>query len=295
MNYKEILETTGDFLSLDISVNGTGWFEYYKGKESYGCYSIKSKEDIGRRKEYIEWLKTLIGNKEYNVIYLEDSIQGQNYQTNKKLIELNTIPLDLMLYHQIKECPIVKVLGIVWQKQLKLLSNSTPKEYERKLIVQEILNSLGFSISVEEAKALGGTKADCNQDIYDALGMSLAMITTSKSNNNIITENTQSKKVQTDISKGYNYQQYRNLEEMEKDVQKRISRKKKKENKIIRHLKYEDSYKDLKTQFKLFVEEQGDRGIIEIETPLNKVGTLMVTQGFDITKDYIYFTVERKN
>lgn len=236
----------------------------------------------------------MIGDKEYDVIYIEDSIQGENYQTNKKLIELNTIPLDLMIYKQIHECTIVKVLGVVWQKQLKRLGGITPKKYERKLIVQEILNSLGFQVSVAEAKALGGTKEDCNQDIYDALGMSLAMITTSNmkySTDTLI----QDMKIQSDISKGYNYKQYSSFEEMHRDVQKRISRKKKKENKVIKHLKYESSYKDLKTQFKVFVEEQGDRGIIEIETHLNKVGILMVTKGFDITEDYIYFTVERKN
>lgn len=290
VKYTDILEKMPNFLSLDISVKSTGWVEWYNKKLTYGCYHIESQTNRQRREEYSKFLRGLIKDKHYEAIYVEDCIGGENYATNRILIELNVIVEDLMMYGFIPESPVERQLASVWENKLKLLSMRNPLPLLKpKEMTQLLLNDLGFKVSEVEAKAVGGTKKDSNQDIYDAMGMAIATTLKDTKSNNV----TKISKLHVDLSKGYKITQYITKAAMLEAALRKQKRARSTRN--IKILDYDNKYKNMQLQFREHIlESNNDKDYYCVTTPLNKVGAMAITKDFDISKDEVYFMVERR-
>ena len=58
-----------------------------------------------------------------------------------------------------------------------------------------------------------------------------------------------------------------------------------------RYIEYDNRYKNLTVQFRELIESEGtDEHIYCIHAPLNKVGSMFITAGFDLSADDVYFT-----
>lgn len=165
MSYLDILKQSFDFISLDISVHSTGWVRYKEGKLDYGTFSIQSEDDLGRRKEFKAFVKGLFGIDYYPIVYIEDVIMGTNFKTTKALIQLNSIVDDLAADGILHIDSINRVDNNHWKKYLRELAGYKPavKKEDHKIMIINCLGILGFNENVP-------------QDIYDSLGMALAII-----------------------------------------------------------------------------------------------------------------------
>ena len=97
--------------------------------------------------------------------------------------------------------------------------------------------------------------------------------------------------MKTSLDKGYKIKQYSSKDEMLEAVNKIIKRSKKKREFV--YFEYDNTYRNLLLQFKDIVYQNGDEKIFCIHAPLNKIGAMIVTQGFDLSKDDVYFTAVR--
>lgn len=166
LQYQDILKLEPTFISLDISVKSTGWVKSINGNVEWGTYTLKSEDELGRRREFRQFLIDLLGNQEYPIVFVEDVIAGTNFKTSKGLIQLNYIVDDLMDLAIIKVGKVVRVDNNRWKKYLRQVSNYKNigiKEKDIKKQIRICLNNIGF-----EEKAV--------QDIYDAVGLAVAMI-----------------------------------------------------------------------------------------------------------------------
>lgn len=166
INYKDILKLEPTFISLDISVRSTGWVNSINGNVEWGTYTLKSEDELGRRREFRQFLIDLLGSQEYPVVFVEDVIAGTNFKTSKGLIQLNYIVDDLMDLRIIKVCKITRVDNNRWKKYLRQVSNYRNigiKEKDVKKHIILCLHNMDF-------------KEEVVQDINDAMGLAVAMI-----------------------------------------------------------------------------------------------------------------------
>lgn len=165
LNYKDFLKLEPTFISLDISVRSTGWVKSINGNVEYGTYTLKAQDEMGRRKEFKEFLINLIADNKIPVVFVEDVIAGTNFLTTKGLIQLNSIVDDLKEYGLIDVEKIKRIDNKKWKKYLKSASNydGDIKKEEDKQLIRNCMNCLGFNENIK-------------QDIYDALGMAIAVI-----------------------------------------------------------------------------------------------------------------------
>lgn len=283
-----------DFISLDISVQSTGWVSWYNKELTYGCYGMKSTVSYDRRKEFSEFLINLIGDKDYKMYFVEDVIRSENFKTERILIELNGVIENLIMYGITAEKPVYRKLASVWENEIKNLYDGVLKIATPKETTQMILNSLGFELTPERVKEVGGTKADSHYDIYDALGLAISMgafgVNTDKKGN--VANVTKPQVLHTDLSKGYKFKQFASESVMIDAAKKKCNRSRK--GKKMYCITYDTAYKNLLLQFKEFISDKGeDDAIYCITTPLNKIGAMPITKGFDISQDVVYFIAER--
>ena len=146
VSYQDILQLEPDFISLDISINSTGWVRSRDGVIDFGTYSLKSLDELDRRVEFRGFLQDLIGGYSYKRVYVEDVIAGTNFKTTKSLIQLNTIVDDMKVFDLIKVDKIIREDNNSWKKYLRQVSNyesDIKKENPKDMIVQ-CLNQIGF-------------------------------------------------------------------------------------------------------------------------------------------------------
>lgn len=164
LNYKDFLVLEPTFLSLDISVRSTGWILSIDGNITWGTKSLKAEDELGRRLEFRTFLLNLIGSTHIPVVFVEDVYGGVNFKTVKGLIQLNTIVDDLKADKLILVDDIKRMDNKKWKKYLKQAANYKQgvKKNDKDIVII-CLNELGFNLEVK-------------QDIYDALGMAVAVV-----------------------------------------------------------------------------------------------------------------------
>ena len=109
LEYTDFLKLEPTFLSLDISVRSTGWVKSLNGEVTWGTLTLKSEDELGRRKEFREFLIEILGKDYYPVIFIEDVIAGTNFKTTKGLIQLNSIIDDLKEYNLVSVGEIKRI------------------------------------------------------------------------------------------------------------------------------------------------------------------------------------------
>lgn len=174
-DYKQILAAVPSFLSLDISVRGTGWVIWYGGELTWGRYSIQAEGEVERVAEFDSWLLQLIAGRSFAYCFVEDVIQSCNFLTVRALIALNC-QLEMLIYRGEVAQPIAfhKCNNRSWKKDLRLTANmDVPTAGSEKDKVKEYLTALG--VDIDELRAGKYNKKQV-EDICDALGMALGTI-----------------------------------------------------------------------------------------------------------------------
>ena len=279
ITYDKVISKVDSFISLDISVNSTGWVRKRGDKVEWGIYHLAKGTDLSRRIEFENFLEGLMGDYQYDRVFVEDVIMGCNFETTRILILLNIAVDDLMRYKRVKQAPITRINNTVWKKHLKLLAKHDVKGQDDKLMIRETLNGIGFTADI--------------QDMYDAMGIAVAVIYVENAqiDEGILESTVMPKKVRPDISRGYTIVECKNQEDMEKKAEKLKGR-----SREIIYVNYNEHYKNVVEQVKSMIIQSGkDYAVYCIHTPLDRVGAMCVTKGFDLSRDDTYFIAYRKN
>lgn len=276
ITYLDYLKLEPTFLSLDISVRSTGWVLCLNGKVKYGTYSIESQDELGRRREFREFLIDLIGKNHIPVVIVEDVIAGTNFKTTKGLIQLNSIIDDLNEYNLVSVGEIKRIDNKKWKKYLKSASNydGDIKKEEDKILIKNCMIELGFSESVK-------------QDIYDAMGMAVAVIYRDKFLNEVSKTDTVLKK---DLKRGYTIKQF---EVLDKKSDKYLEKLKEKYNRDIENIDWSMETRDILYLFKQKINRDDyDNNIYIIKVNSMKLGVLALTKKLntDIPISYLIIT-----
>ena len=276
ITYLDYLKLEPTFLSLDISVRSTGWVLCLNGEVKYGTYSIESQDELGRRREFREFLIDLIGKNHTPVVIVEDVIAGTNFKTTKGLIQLNSIIDDLNEYNLVSVGEIKRIDNKKWKKYLKSASNydGDIKKEEDKILIKNCMIELGFSESVK-------------QDIYDAMGMAVAVIYRDKFLNEVSKTDTVLKK---DLKRGYTIKQF---EVLDKKSDKYLEKLKEKYNRDIENIDWSMESRDILYLFKQKINRDDyDNNIYIIKVNSMKLGVLALTKKLntDIPISYLIIT-----
>lgn len=276
ITYLDYLKLEPTFLSLDISVRSTGWVLCLNGEVKYGTYSIESQDELGRRREFREFLIDLIGKNYIPVVIVEDVIAGTNFKTTKGLIQLNSIIDDLNEYNLVSVGEIKRIDNKKWKKYLKSASNydGDIKKEEDKILIKNCMIELGFSESVK-------------QDIYDAMGMAVAVIYRDKFLNEVSKTDTVLKK---DLKRGYTIKQF---DVLDKKSDKYLEKLKEKYNRDIENIDWSMESRDILYLFKQKINRDDyDSNIYIIKVNSMKLGVLALTKKLntDIPISYLIIT-----
>lgn len=171
------LSVLGSGLGLDIAKNHSGVCIYkdgivkqvgfelskYDDKDSHGDYRMRL--DLKNR------LKELIGGMEFNYIIVEDVYGGENYDTVRKLIVLQTVIDELIFEGTVKCNHFYRWLKTKWFKYFKEYYPAR-KGLKSKIATQEILNYLEDSFYLTN-HSLSEREKEKNyfEDICDATAM----------------------------------------------------------------------------------------------------------------------------
>lgn len=276
IHYKDILKLEQNFISLDISVNSTGWVRSRKGVVDYGTYSLESIDELDRRVEFRGFLQELIGYYNYDRIYVEDVIAGTNFKTTKGLIQLNTIVDDMKAFDLIKVDKIIREDNNKWKKYLRQASNyeAEIKKENPKVMIKKSLNLIGFNEEVI-------------QDIYDAMGLAVAMIFKEKV---LGEERDDTKPLKKDIRRGYKIKQFDNIEKLLKDAEK----DKVKRNRVIEEVDWAEQSRDIMYLFKQKItKDNDDNKIYCITLKSGKLGILALNKKLNTDNELTYLLVTK--
>lgn len=276
ISYLDYLKLEPTFLSLDISVRSTGWALCINGELKTGTYSIQSQDELGRRREFREFLIDLIGKTFIPVVIVEDVIAGTNFKTTKGLIQLNSIIDDLKEYDLVSVGEIKRIDNKKWKKYLKQASNyeGDIKKEEDKVLIKNCMYELGFN-------------EDVKQDIYDAVGMAVSVIYRDKFLNETSKTDAVLKK---DLKRGYTIKQF---ESLGVKTDKYLEKLKEKYNREIENIDWSLETRDVLYLFKQkVVREDKDDNIYIIKVNSMKLGVLALTKKLntDIPISYLIIT-----
>lgn len=277
LNYHDFLKLEPTFVSLDISVRSTGWVKSINGNVEYGTYTIKSVDETERRKEFRTFLIDLIGKERIPVVFVEDVIAGTNFLTTKGLIQLNTIIDDLKEYEILDIGKIKRIDNKKWKKYLKAACNydGDIKKEEDKQLIKNCLNEIDF-------------KENVKQDIYDAIGIAVAVIY----RDNILKEepkiNTVLKK---DLKSGYSIKQFL---EKDKKFDKYLENVIKKYNREVEEIDWSLEVRDVLYLFKQKISnDKVDNKIYIITVNNMKLGILALTKKLNVETPYSYLIITK--
>ena len=291
LRYTDILSSVGSFLSLDISVRGTGWVMWKDGELTYGRLKLQAEEEVARVAEFDAWLLKLIDGYAFDYYFVEDVIQSANFKTVRSLIALNS-QLEMMIYkgEVTKPKEFFKCGNNVWKKDLRGIAGGdtivlkgvdyiSGNDKER---TKACLTALGVDI-----EALKGGKYTDKQveDICDALGMALGTIGVHVNKLECVKP---ARIVNTDIRKGYKIKQFETLDEARKSA-KRCS-KKGTVSIVECDIADDASVKSLVTYMQKQLSEQPDALYI-VHTPVSKCCNVLLLKNLSVTLDTYYLTI----
>ncbi|AFQ30015.1 hypothetical protein P4493_04765 [Bacillus thuringiensis] len=180
-------------LGLDISKTSTG-ITIFDGEtvKTYQCV-IEYDEDSPFHwylltKALEDDLKSLLQGKHFDVIGIEDSIQGENYDTVRKLILLNSV-IDKIIMEGNVTCDYFKRIGnTVWKKWLRTLKPGK-KILKDKAEIEMILDYLDFPlVDLYRNEKNSVKEKDGYQDQLDSTGV-LIGVGLERQNNNLTGKN----------------------------------------------------------------------------------------------------------
>ena len=170
-------------LGLDVSVNSTGVALYQHGVLRLYRISLSHRYDkknpmweAEMKAEFKEHLTKLVKGKKFDLVVVENTINGCNAITNKELALLNTVFDDLVTEGvcEVNKTNLVRPLPNVWRKALKDLAGSVSASNTKEL-VEKLLQRLGFRFILDrEGDNLTTKKNSGYFDICDAVGMLVA-------------------------------------------------------------------------------------------------------------------------
>lgn len=277
ITYLDFLKLEPTFLSLDISVRSTGWVKSVDGKVTWGTKTLESTDELGRRKEFREFLIEMLKGNYFPVVFVEDVIAGTNFKTTKGLIQLNTIVDDLKEYGLVSVGEIKRIDNKIWKKYLKQASNydgDIKKEEDKKLIVN-CLNLLDFELKVK-------------QDIYDAMGIAIAVIY----RDNVLKEKPKTEQVlKKDLKTGFVIKQFENKNDK---FNKNLNNLKLKYNREVEEIDWSQESRDIIYLFKQKVnKEKIDNKIYIIYINNMKLGVLALTKKLNVDTPFSYLIVTK--
>lgn len=277
LEYTDFLKLEPTFLSLDISVISTGWVKSVNGEVTWGTKTLESEDELGRRKEFREFLISMLGETYFPVVFVEDVIAGTNFKTTKGLIQLNTIVDDLKEYGLVSVGEIKRIDNKVWKKYLKMASNydADIKKEEDKALIKNCMSELGFDLKIK-------------QDIYDAMGIAVAVIYRDK----VLKDTPKVEHVlKKDLRTGYVIKQF---VEKDKKFEKSLSDLKKKYNREVEEIDWSDESRDLLYLFKQKVTKDGvDNKIYIVFVNNMKLGMLALTKKLSVEMPFSYLIITR--
>lgn len=277
LSYLDFLKLEPTFLSLDISVRSTGWVLSVNGEIKSGIKSLQNEDELGRRKEFKEFLLELIGDLHIPVVIIEDVIAGTNFKTTKGLIQLNSIIDDLKEYDLVSVDEIKRIDNKKWKRYLKQASNYVGdiKKEEDKELIRNCLNELGFDLKIK-------------QDIYDALGMAVAVIFRDK----ILQEKSKTDAVlKKDLKRGYTIKQF---DGMSVKSDKYIKKVQDKYNREIEEIDWSGESRDILYLFRQkIIKDDLDDKVYVIRVNSMKLGVLALTKKLNTDIPFSYLVITK--
>ena len=290
--YLDWLKTVKSFLSLDISVKGTGWVSWADNKLTWGRITLKADTEIERVVEFREALLELIDNRAYDYYFVEDVIGSCNFKTAKALYALNSV-LDMLIYEKkiLPPLALMREGNTVWKKNLKGIAGSEivvkSKDYTNgsdKECTKACLEALGCSISSLKAGKYSDKQVE---DICDALGMALGTIAVKINKAPVVKTKTQT----VDIRKGYDIKQFLDYQDAIQSAQRLAKRDS--SNIIIKFLSTDNKHNDLIRYMSELIPDD-PKAVYVIETPVSKCCNLLLIKKLQTQAD-TYFLVIRKH
>lgn len=141
------LSVLGSGIGLDIAKNHTGVTIYVGGKVKRYGFALDEYDnsdyfgDYKMRLSLKNHLKEIVGGMEFNYCIVEDVYGGENYDTVRKLIVLNTVIDELIFEGTVKVTHFYRWLKTMWFKYFKLYYK-TRKNIKSKIATQDILGYL---------------------------------------------------------------------------------------------------------------------------------------------------------
>lgn len=175
-----VLEEYTCTLGLDISRTSTGVALFQNGILRVYRISLNAKYDkenplweAEMKKEFREALVKLVNGKEFDLVVVENTINGVNAVTNKELTLLNTVFDDLVLEGvcKVKKENFVRPAPNTWRKVLKDFAG-TASASNTKELVEKLLHRLGYRFVLDYQDEPSRVKKEIGYyDICDATGM----------------------------------------------------------------------------------------------------------------------------
>lgn len=277
LEYTDFLKKEPTFLSLDISVSSTGWVKSVDGVVTWGTKTLESKDELGRMIEFRKFLLSMLSDREYPVVFVEDVIAGTNFKTTKGLVQLNMIVDELNALGEIKVGKIKRIDNKKWKKYLKSATNydGDIKKEEDKALIRNCMHEVGFSFDVK-------------QDIYDAMGMAIAVIYRDYVLGEAPKIDTVLKK---DLRKGFTIKQFA---EKDSKFEKAVANLKKKYNREVEELDWSNEARDVLYLFKQKITKDNiDNGIYVIKVINMKLGMLALTKNLSAETEYSYLVITK--
>ena len=226
MTYLDWCASVNSFLSLDISVHGTGWVIWKDKELSWGRISLKAVEEAQRIEEFRNALLSIISGTTFDYIFVEDAIGSCNYKTARSLYTLNGV-IDLLIYEKLVKAPVAlyRESNVTWKKNLKCIAGSDfvikGVNYTNgadKEATKACLEALGVSIDMLKRGQYTNKQVE---DICDALGMALGPIASKVEKSPMV----KSKVLTTDIRRGYKIKQFFSREDALKSANRSVKAK----------------------------------------------------------------------
>ena len=288
--YQDWLKTVKSFLSLDISVRGTGWVSWRDNQLSWGRITLKSTDTVERAEEFKQALLGVINNYAYDYYFVEDVIGSCNFKTAKALYALNTI-LDTLIYEKQVTAPVALMRegNTAWKKNLRgiagnelVVKGTNYTNGSDKECTKACLEALG--IGIDSLKA--GIYTDKQvEDICDALGMALGTIAIKINKAPVVKS-----KIQTvDIRHGYDIKQFIDYQDAYKSAL-RLSKRDK--SNILVHNLIDDKHNDL-IKFMADIIPDDPKAVYIINTPVSKCCNLLLIKKSQTTQDNYYLVIRK--
>ena len=177
-----LLKTFKSAVTLDISKRSTG-LGVWDGKE-YTKYQITmdtvydktdALSEAKIRKEFKEYLTEILGGKHFELLVVENVFGGENFDTVRILLALNTVADELILDGVFTADTVKKVDNKSWKMCLRKVYKVKGKPTD-KYEIEEIMKHLEFDFALENCNLSDSQKEEIGyQDILDCTGLLCAM------------------------------------------------------------------------------------------------------------------------